>query len=102
MFMSLDEIAVLEYGLKDTRSSTINMSHAESVRLCMNASLKGHPDALFDIGSYYFYGYSCMFEKNEKCALYLWKMAADKGHIGAQHALNNYYFYKNQLPPDEF
>ena len=48
--MTAYEIAELEYGLKDIRStSTIIVSHTDSIILCLRASKKGHLDAMYDM-----------------------------------------------------
>ena len=92
MFMTASEIAELEYGLKDIRSTrTILVSHTDSIILCLRASKKGNLDAMYDIGCYYYYGYSNFFEKNITYAMHIWKIAAAKGHVRSQcllHAIN--------------
>jgi TPR repeat protein len=88
MFMTAYEIAELEYGLKDIRTtSTIIVSHTDSIILCLRASKKGHLDAMYDIGCYYYYGYSNFFDKNVNYAMHIWKIAASKGHVRSSQCL---------------
>lgn len=98
MFMSLEEIAVLEYDLKDAVSNTIYIPLKEYLRLSMSAASKGHPDAMFEVGHYYFNGYQNLLEKNVECALYMWKKASEKGHVESQVALNHYNRYNAKSP----
>lgn len=85
--MSVDEIADLEYNLKNTVSPFILIPFTEGLRLCMNAATKGHPEAMFELGYYYFYGYPNIIKRNVECALYMWRMASVKGHKKAKQEL---------------
>ena len=53
---------------------------------CFSACIKGHAKAMYAIGAFYYYG-NTVIKKNIDCAIYLWKLAAEKGSVRAKMAL---------------
>jgi TPR repeat protein len=100
--MSLNEIGELEYNLTKAVSNKIKIPITESIRLIMNAANKGHPDAMYDMGCYYFYGYSNILDKNVECAIYMWRKASSQGHVDAHAALYHYHNYGKFNKPRKY
>jgi TPR repeat protein len=87
MFMTKEEIADLEYDLYCKGGSPfISVSLNDMMDKCFSACVKGHVKAMYVIGTYYFYGNNAL-EKNVDCAIYMWKLAAEKGSVRAKMAL---------------